>query len=145
MDAAVIEAGLDFSVSRSASLGLSYNGRFDSGVTDQGIRANFSMKSGSTDRANPERQIMILLSHEGTMRRPGGSWQSSPMHHHIYGTVGPVRFLMAYVPAVRRQTMFSLGKRVRALFRCSRLNSEGDILFSAMKCRLKLERLLNPT
>ncbi|OJU06198.1 MAG: hypothetical protein BGN87_13100 [Rhizobiales bacterium 65-79] len=44
MDAAVIEAGLDFGISRNATLGLSYNGQFGSDVTDQSIRANFSMK-----------------------------------------------------------------------------------------------------
>jgi outer membrane autotransporter protein len=43
-DVAVIDAGLDLAVSRSASLGLSYNGQFGSGATDQGVRADFSMK-----------------------------------------------------------------------------------------------------
>ncbi|MEH2508932.1 outer membrane autotransporter protein [Nitrobacteraceae bacterium AZCC 1564] len=43
-DAAVIDAGLDFHLSSSAVLGLSYGGQFGAHVTDQTIRANFSAK-----------------------------------------------------------------------------------------------------
>jgi outer membrane autotransporter protein len=43
-DAAVIEAELDFSVFRRAALGLSYNGQFGSGATDQSVKANFSIR-----------------------------------------------------------------------------------------------------
>jgi outer membrane autotransporter protein len=43
-NAAVIEAGLDFNLSPSAVLGVSYGGQFGSGVTDQTFRANFNMK-----------------------------------------------------------------------------------------------------
>ncbi len=43
-DAAVIEAGLDYAVTPNATLGVSYGGQFGSGMSDQSIRANFSMK-----------------------------------------------------------------------------------------------------
>jgi outer membrane autotransporter protein len=43
-DAAVVEAGLDFAVSQTATFGLSYGGQFGSGVTDQSFRANFNVK-----------------------------------------------------------------------------------------------------
>lgn len=43
-DSAVIEAGLDLTVSPMGTLGLSYGGQFGSGVTDQVFRANFAVK-----------------------------------------------------------------------------------------------------
>ncbi|WP_424631336.1 autotransporter outer membrane beta-barrel domain-containing protein [Bradyrhizobium sp. SYSU BS000235] len=43
-DAAVVDAGLDFHLSASAVLGLSYGGQFGGHVTDQTVRANFSAK-----------------------------------------------------------------------------------------------------
>ncbi|WP_246686004.1 autotransporter domain-containing protein [Mesorhizobium sp. B2-4-6] len=43
-DAAVVEAGLDFAVTPSATVGVSYHGQFASGVSDQSVRADFSMK-----------------------------------------------------------------------------------------------------
>lgn len=43
-DAAVIEAGLDIALSPAATLGVSYGGRFGSGVTDQSVRASFNLK-----------------------------------------------------------------------------------------------------
>lgn len=43
-NAAVVEAGLDFTLSPDAILGVSYSGQFGSGVTDQTFRANFSVK-----------------------------------------------------------------------------------------------------
>jgi outer membrane autotransporter protein len=43
-NAAVIDTGLDFAITPDAILGVSYNGQFGSGVSDQSIRANFSMK-----------------------------------------------------------------------------------------------------
>jgi len=43
-DVAVIEAGLDFALSPTATLGVSYVGQFGSGVSDQSARARFNMK-----------------------------------------------------------------------------------------------------
>ena len=43
-DAAVIEGGLDFALSPTAVLGVSYGGQFGSGVVDQTFRANFNVK-----------------------------------------------------------------------------------------------------
>lgn len=43
-DAAVVEAGLDYAISPSATLGIAYGGQFGSGVTDQSVRANLSVK-----------------------------------------------------------------------------------------------------
>ncbi|MFC6447739.1 autotransporter domain-containing protein [Shinella zoogloeoides] len=43
-DLAVVEAGLDFTLSPNAILGVSYGGQFGSGVTDQSFRANFNVK-----------------------------------------------------------------------------------------------------
>jgi outer membrane autotransporter protein len=43
-DAAVIDTGLDFVLSPNATFGVSYNGQFGYGVSDQGVRANFNMK-----------------------------------------------------------------------------------------------------
>ena len=41
---AVAEAGLDFALSPTAMLGVSYGGQFGSSVADQSFRANFNMK-----------------------------------------------------------------------------------------------------
>lgn len=41
-DAAVIEAGLDFALTPSAVIGVTYGGQFGSGIVDQAFRANFS-------------------------------------------------------------------------------------------------------
>ncbi|MDW6021611.1 autotransporter domain-containing protein [Mesorhizobium sp. BAC0120] len=43
-DAAVVEAGLDYALTSSAVLGISYGGQFGSGVIDQSMKANFSVK-----------------------------------------------------------------------------------------------------
>lgn len=43
-DVAVVEAGLDFALSPSAVLGVSYGGQFGSGLSDQSVKANFNMK-----------------------------------------------------------------------------------------------------
>jgi outer membrane autotransporter protein len=43
-DAAVFDAGLDVSLSPNATLGVSYGGQFGSDVTDQSVKANFSLK-----------------------------------------------------------------------------------------------------
>lgn len=43
-DAAMVDAGLDFHLSSSAVLGLSYGAQFGGHVTDQTVRANFSAK-----------------------------------------------------------------------------------------------------
>ena len=40
----MIETGLDFAITRNATLGVSYGGQFGSGVTDQSVRASFNMK-----------------------------------------------------------------------------------------------------
>lgn len=43
-DAAVIEAGLDFTVTPAATFGLSYSGQFASDANDQSVHANLSVK-----------------------------------------------------------------------------------------------------
>ncbi|WP_065092054.1 MULTISPECIES: autotransporter domain-containing protein [unclassified Rhizobium] len=43
-DAPVVEAGLDFQLSPSALLGITYSGQFGSGIADQSVKANFNMK-----------------------------------------------------------------------------------------------------
>lgn len=43
-DAALVEAGLDFTLSPQASLSLSYAGQFGSGATDQSFKANLGIK-----------------------------------------------------------------------------------------------------
>ena len=43
-NAAVVEAGLDFALSPTAMLGVSYGGQFGSGAIDQTFRANFNVK-----------------------------------------------------------------------------------------------------
>ena len=43
-DAAVVEAGLDFTLSPASRFGVSYDAQFGSGVTDQAFRANLSVK-----------------------------------------------------------------------------------------------------
>lgn len=43
-DAAVVEAGLDYALSSTATLGVTYGGQFGSGATDQSFRANFSVR-----------------------------------------------------------------------------------------------------
>ena len=43
-DTALIEAGLDFEVTKNTKLGVSYQGQFGSGVTQNGVNANFNMK-----------------------------------------------------------------------------------------------------
>ncbi|QAZ44180.1 hypothetical protein C1M53_15750 [Mesorhizobium sp. Pch-S] len=43
-DAAVIEAGLDFTVAPRATLGITYHGELGSKVSDHGVRADLSVK-----------------------------------------------------------------------------------------------------
>jgi outer membrane autotransporter protein len=43
-DAAVVEAGFDFTLSPTATLGISYNGQFANHLVDQSFKANLSMK-----------------------------------------------------------------------------------------------------
>lgn len=43
-DVAVIEAGLDFALTPSAAIGVSYGGQFGSGAVDQSFKASFSAK-----------------------------------------------------------------------------------------------------
>ncbi|MGY8664065.1 autotransporter domain-containing protein [Bradyrhizobium sp. UFLA05-109] len=43
-NSAVVEAGLDFAIAPSATLGVSYSGQFASSVSDQSVRANFNWK-----------------------------------------------------------------------------------------------------
>jgi outer membrane autotransporter protein len=43
-DAVLLEAGLDFSLSAKASLGVSYSGQIASNAGDHGFRADFSVK-----------------------------------------------------------------------------------------------------
>lgn len=43
-DAAVVDLGLDMNLGENSTLGVSYDGQFGSGVTDQTLRANFSVK-----------------------------------------------------------------------------------------------------
>ena len=40
----MVEAGLDFALSPTATFGVTYGGEFGSGVTDQTFRANFNAK-----------------------------------------------------------------------------------------------------
>ncbi|MDR2239913.1 MAG: autotransporter domain-containing protein [Zoogloeaceae bacterium] len=43
-NAAVVDAGLDFAVSKNATLGISYNGQFGSSLRDNGVRAVLNVK-----------------------------------------------------------------------------------------------------
>ena len=43
-DTALIETGFDFDITKNAKLGISYQGQFGSGVTQNGVNANFNMK-----------------------------------------------------------------------------------------------------
>lgn len=43
-DTALIEAGLDFAVSKNATLGVAYQGQFGSHLSQNGVNANFSVK-----------------------------------------------------------------------------------------------------
>jgi len=43
-DMAVVEAGLDVKLSRTAVLGLSYDGQFDTRLSDQSVKANLSVR-----------------------------------------------------------------------------------------------------
>jgi len=43
-NAALVEAGLDFAIAPTATLGVSYSGQFASSVSDQSVRANFNWK-----------------------------------------------------------------------------------------------------
>lgn len=43
-DVAVIEAGISADIAPNASLGLTYTGQFGSGVSDQGVKANFNLR-----------------------------------------------------------------------------------------------------
>ncbi|MCG8909304.1 autotransporter domain-containing protein [Pseudomonas sp. DP-17] len=43
-NAAVVDTGLDFTVGKNTSIGVSYNGQYGDGVTDSGVRANFKLK-----------------------------------------------------------------------------------------------------
>ncbi|MGU3575313.1 autotransporter outer membrane beta-barrel domain-containing protein [Brucellaceae bacterium C25G] len=43
-DTALIEAGLDFEITKNTKLGISYQGQFGSGITQNGVNANFNMK-----------------------------------------------------------------------------------------------------
>jgi outer membrane autotransporter protein len=43
-NALVLEAGLDVKLKPAATLGVSYSGQYGSGVTDQGMKANLTMK-----------------------------------------------------------------------------------------------------
>ncbi|MBX8785148.1 autotransporter domain-containing protein [Ochrobactrum sp. GRS2] len=43
-DTALIEAGLDFAITKNSKLGVSYQGQFGSGITQNGVNANFSVK-----------------------------------------------------------------------------------------------------
>jgi outer membrane autotransporter protein len=43
-NAAVLDAGLDFAIGKHATLGVSYNGQFGSGVTHHGVRGNLQVK-----------------------------------------------------------------------------------------------------
>ncbi|WP_262529013.1 autotransporter outer membrane beta-barrel domain-containing protein [Agrobacterium tumefaciens] len=43
-DVALIEAGFDIHLTKSAKLGVSYNGQFGSGTTNNGVNAKFSVK-----------------------------------------------------------------------------------------------------
>jgi outer membrane autotransporter protein len=43
-DAAVVEAGLDYAITASATVGVSYGGQFGAGMSDQSARFNFNAK-----------------------------------------------------------------------------------------------------
>ena len=43
-DAAVVEAGLDVTLTPAAALGVSYGGQFGSGLADQSVKAMFNVK-----------------------------------------------------------------------------------------------------
>ncbi len=43
-DTAVVEAGLDYTITPNATFGLSYGGQFGSGMSDQSVKAGFSLK-----------------------------------------------------------------------------------------------------
>ncbi|MGN6143241.1 MAG: autotransporter outer membrane beta-barrel domain-containing protein [Mesorhizobium sp.] len=43
-DADVLEAGLDFAISDNATLDLSYSGQFGAHATDNGAKANLSVR-----------------------------------------------------------------------------------------------------
>ena len=43
-DSALVNAGLDFAVTRAAALGISYGGQFGNNATDQSVRGNFVVK-----------------------------------------------------------------------------------------------------
>ena len=43
-NAAVVEAGTDFAIAPTATLGVSYSGQFASGITDQSVRGTFNWK-----------------------------------------------------------------------------------------------------
>ncbi len=56
-DAAVVDAGLDFHLSSSAVLGLSYGGQFGGHVTDQTVhRASFSARRSRAARGHASAQ-----------------------------------------------------------------------------------------
>ena len=42
-DTAVLEAGFELDLSDKASVGISYDGEFSSGFSDQGVRAGFKL------------------------------------------------------------------------------------------------------
>ena len=41
---ALIETGLDFAITKNTKLGVAYQGQFGSGLTQNAVNANFSMK-----------------------------------------------------------------------------------------------------
>lgn len=43
-DTALIEAGLDFALTKAANIGVAYQGQFGSGITQNGVNANFNVK-----------------------------------------------------------------------------------------------------
>ncbi len=43
-DTALIEAGLDFAITKNSKLGVSYQGQFGSGIAQNGVNANFNVK-----------------------------------------------------------------------------------------------------
>lgn len=42
-NAALIEAGLDYTITPNASVGLTYDGQFGSGLADQSVKATFNI------------------------------------------------------------------------------------------------------
>src|SRR5690606_17800495 len=42
-DTALIEAGLDVAITKNSKLGVSYQGQFGAGITQNGVNANFSV------------------------------------------------------------------------------------------------------